>query len=159
MQSVVEGSGGSRLSCVPMADTDLFTKSRGFDSFYGLEILEIAPEFARAQLVVGELHKQAFGLVHGGVFAAIAEGLASVATAAVVLPEGNVASGLSNQTSFLRPVTGGTIYATAVRKHAGRTTWVWEVEMTDDQARLCALSRMTIAVRELSPEARAALPF
>ncbi|HEX3802405.1 MAG TPA: PaaI family thioesterase [Solirubrobacteraceae bacterium] len=140
-----------------MADTDLFTQSRGFDAFYGLEILEITPESARARLVVQDFHKQAFGLVHGGIYAAVAESLASVATAAVVLPDGNVASGMSNQTSFLRPVTAGTIHATAVRKHAGRTTWVWEVEMSDDQGRLCALSRMTIAVRELSPEARAAL--
>jgi 1,4-dihydroxy-2-naphthoyl-CoA hydrolase len=142
-----------------MADTDPFTQSHGFDAFYGLEILEITPELARAQLVVQDMHKQAFGLVHGGIYAAIAEGLASIATAAVVLPKGDVASGLSNQTSFLRPVTGGTIHATAARKHAGRTTWVWEVELSDDEGRLCALSRMTIAVRELSPEARAALPF
>jgi 1,4-dihydroxy-2-naphthoyl-CoA hydrolase len=142
-----------------MTDTDLFTQSRGFDAFYGLEILEITPELARARLVVQDIHRQAFGLVHGGIYAAIAEGLASVATASVVLPEGSVASGLSNQTSFLRPITQGTVHATAVRKHAGRTTWVWEVEMSDDQGRLCALSRMTIAIRELSPEARAALPF
>ena len=56
--------------------------------------------------------------------------------------------GLSNQTSFLRPVTEGHVNAVARRKHAGRTTWVWEVEMTDDQDRLCVLTRMTIAVRD-----------
>jgi uncharacterized protein (TIGR00369 family) len=57
--------------------------------------------------------------------------------------------GLSNQTSFLRPITGGTIEALAVRRHRGRTTWVWEVEMSDNQGRLCTLTRMTIAVRDL----------
>ena len=93
--------------------------------------------------------EQPFGIVHGGIYAAVAEGLASYATAKVVAPQGKVASGLSNQTSFLRPVSGGTIHAAAVRKHAGRTTWVWEVEMSDDQGRLCALSRMTIAIRDL----------
>ena len=69
------------------------------------------------------------GIVHGGIYAAIAEGLASYATVKVVLPQGKIASGMSNQASFLRPISGGTIHATAVRKHAGRTTWVWEVEM------------------------------
>ncbi len=56
--------------------------------------------------------------------------------------------GLSNQTSFLRPITEGTIHAVAIRRHRGRTTWVWEVEITDDAGRLCVLTRMTIAVRE-----------
>ena len=39
-------------------------------------------------------------------------------------------------------------HAVARRRHRGRTTWVWEVEITDDEQRLCALVRMTIAVRE-----------
>ena len=50
-----------------------------------------------------------------------------------VIREGKMAPGLSNQTSFLRPITQGTIYAVAPRRHRGRTTWVWEVEITDDQ--------------------------
>ena len=60
---------------------------------------------------------------------------------------GRSAQGLSNQTSFLRPILEGTIHAAARARHRGRTTWVWEVEITDDQERLCALVRMTIAVR------------
>jgi uncharacterized protein (TIGR00369 family) len=43
---------------------------------------------------------------------------------------------------------GGTIHAIARRRHKGRTTWVWEVEISDDEQRLCALVRMTIAVRD-----------
>ena len=63
------------------------------------------------------------------------------------MKDGKHAMGLSNQTSFLRPITEGTIRAAAHRKHRGRTTWVWEVEMSDDEGRLCVLTRMTIAVR------------
>jgi uncharacterized protein (TIGR00369 family) len=131
-----------------MSTPDPFVELQGFDGLYGLEILDLAPEIAHAQLTVRDQHKQPWGIVHGGVFASIAESVTSWATAAVVTPEGKIASGMANQTSFLRPVGGGTIHATATRKHAGRTTWVWEVEMTDDQGRICALSRMTIAVRE-----------
>jgi uncharacterized protein (TIGR00369 family) len=123
-------------------------QARGFDAFYGLELLELTPELARAQLVVAEEHKQPWGIVHGGVYASIAEGLTSYATAKAVIPDGKGAAGMANQTSFLRPLSGGTIHATAVRKHGGRTTWVWEVEFSDDQGRICALTRMTIAVRE-----------
>jgi uncharacterized protein (TIGR00369 family) len=45
-------------------------------------------------------------------------------------------------------MSNGTIHGLARRRHRGRTTWVWDVELTDDEGRLCALSRVTIAVRE-----------
>jgi 1,4-dihydroxy-2-naphthoyl-CoA hydrolase len=56
--------------------------------------------------------------------------------------------GLSNLTSFLRPITAGHIHARAKAQHRGRTTWVWEVECSDDAGRLCVLSRVTVAVRD-----------
>lgn len=96
---------------------------------------------------VGDHVKQPMGLVHGGVYAAFAETLASRATFEAVAGDGNVAVGLSNHTSFLRPVLEGHVHADAVCKHRGRTTWIWEVEFTDDAGRLCALTRVTMAVR------------
>jgi 1,4-dihydroxy-2-naphthoyl-CoA hydrolase len=121
----------------------------GFDRLYGLELLELSDSEARAQVQVREELKQPAGLVHGGVYAAIAESLASLATGFAVLPEGSVAMGLANSTSFLRPITAGTIHARATRLHRGRTTWVWDVHFGDDAGRLCAVTRMTIAVRPL----------
>jgi 1,4-dihydroxy-2-naphthoyl-CoA hydrolase len=83
------------------------------------------------------------------VYATIAEDVCSAATHLSVNAErGAIAMGLSNQTSFLRPITEGTIHAIARPRHRGRTTWVWEVDFHDDAERLCALSRMTIAVRD-----------
>ena len=120
-----------------------------FDGLYGLELLDYNDEIVRAQVVVRDQIKQLTGLVHGGVYASIAESITSIATAAAVVPDGKIAQGLSNQTNFLRPITEGTIHAVARRRHRGRTTWVWEVEISDDQERLCALVRMTIAVRDL----------
>jgi 1,4-dihydroxy-2-naphthoyl-CoA hydrolase len=120
----------------------------GFDGLYGLEVLTISAEEVSARVVVRDDLKQPAGLVHGGVFASIAESITSMATFFAVQADGRSAQGLSNQTSFLRPILDGTIHATARRRHRGRTTWVWEVDITDDQERLCALVRMTIAVRE-----------
>lgn len=122
---------------------------RTFDALYGLEVLDFDDEQVRAQVKVRDQVKQPLGLVHGGVYASIAESITSLATAAAVYEDGRSAQGLSNQTSFLRPITQGTVHAIARRRHRGRTTWVWEVEITDDDGRLCALVRMTIAVRDL----------
>ncbi len=118
-----------------------------FIGHLGLQVSEPDPDEMTATLAVGDHHKQPYGLVHGGVYAAIAETLASVGTAVGVAPDGKQAMGLSNATSFLRPVTGGTIHAVARRLHRGRTTWLWDVEMRDDAGRLAATTRMTIAVR------------
>jgi 1,4-dihydroxy-2-naphthoyl-CoA hydrolase len=120
---------------------------QGFDALYGLVIDELGDGLIRAHVDVTDDHKQPAGLVHGGVFASIAESTTSMATWLAVQADGRSAQGLSNQTSFLRPILEGTIHAVGRARHRGRTTWVWEVEITDDQERLCALVRMTIAVR------------
>ena len=120
----------------------------GFDRLYGLELLDYSETEVHAQVKVRDELRQPAGLVHGGVFASIAETMASMATWMAVHEDGKSAQGLSNQTSFLRPIVDGTIHATARRRHKGRTTWVWEVDITDDADRLCALVRMTVAVRD-----------
>ena len=132
----------------PLSKTHLPLQITGFDALYGLEILSLGEEEATAQVQVTPDVLQPGGLVHGGVYASIAESLTSFATWKAVAPDGRSAQGLSNQTSFLRPIVDGTIHAVARRRHRGRTTWVWEVEISDDAERLCALVRMTIAVRE-----------
>jgi 1,4-dihydroxy-2-naphthoyl-CoA hydrolase len=119
----------------------------GFDRLYGLEFVEFSDTEVRAKVVVREEIKQPVGLVHGGVYASLAESIASLATAAAVIAEGNMATGMSNSTSFLRPITEGAVHAYATRLHRGRTTWVWDVRFSDDAGRICAVTRMTIAVR------------
>lgn len=128
-----------------------FELGQGFDRLYGLEISEVGESSMRGRVAVRDEIKQPAGLVHGGVYAAISESLASIGTAIAVFADGKAAMGLSNQTSFLRPITEGNINAQARVRHRGRTTWVWEVELTDDAGRLCALTRVTVAVRDGGP--------
>ena len=119
----------------------------GFDGLYGLQVISWSDTEALARVPVRDEVRQPMGLVHGGVYASIAESLTSMATAMSVLADGSTAVGLANSTSFLRPITDGTIHARATRIHRGRTTWVWDVSFTDDAGRTCAITRMTIAVR------------
>jgi 1,4-dihydroxy-2-naphthoyl-CoA hydrolase len=125
-----------------------FLEASPFDRHYGLEVDEATDELVRAHVPVREYLLQPVGLVHGGVHASIAEALASLGTNVGVVPEGKIGLGQANHSSFLRPMSEGTIHAVARRRHRGRTTWIWDVELTDDEGRLCALSRVTIAVRE-----------
>jgi 1,4-dihydroxy-2-naphthoyl-CoA hydrolase len=116
-----------------------------FDRFCGLELIELSDEFVRARVEVHDRHRQPFGLVHGGLYATIAESMAVAGTTRGISADGRVAAGLSTQTSFLRPITGDRIEATARPRHRGRSTWVWEVEISDELGRLCVLSRVTIS--------------
>lgn len=113
----------------------------------GLVLDETSAERARAHLPVGPAVLQPYGIVHGGVYSLIAESICSKATDDAVRDEGLAAMGMANQATFLRPISAGGVHATATRRHRGRTTWVWDVEIHDDERRLCAMVRMTIAVR------------
>lgn len=126
----------------------------GYDRFYGLRFISLSEEEVLAEVDVREELKQPMGLVHGGVYASIAESITSIGTAMAVLADGNVAMGMANDTNFLRPITEGTIHAHGVRLHRGRTSWIWDVRFTDDAERVCALTRMTIAVRPVRAEGR-----
>jgi uncharacterized protein (TIGR00369 family) len=119
----------------------------GLGDLIGLEYVERTPDEVRARVAVTDDIRQPAGLVHGGVYAAIAESICSASTWLEVRGEGMAAMGQSNSATFLRPITEGHVNATARPRHRGLTTWVWDVEITDDEHRVTALIRMTVAVR------------
>ncbi|MDX6586063.1 MAG: 1,4-dihydroxy-2-naphthoyl-CoA hydrolase [Solirubrobacterales bacterium] len=119
---------------------------------FGLVYGEVTEDRVEASVPVEPPVQQPFGLVHGGVYSIIAESICSSATAVAVASEGKIAMGMSNSATFLRPVTEGTVHAVATRRHAGRTTWLWDVDFTDDNGKLAAIVRMTVAVREMPGE-------
>ncbi len=119
----------------------------GFDQLYGLELDAYSDREVSAHVRITEQHKQPMGIVHGGLYATIAESVATIAAVVSVAKEGNTAVGLSNNTSFIRPISQGNAHAVGRRRHSGRTTQVWDVEISDDDGRPCALTRVTIAIR------------
>ena len=133
-----------------MTDEPLVPFERTLESHLHRETQEMTDERVLATVSVDDQPVlQPMGIVHGGVYAWMAEGMTSEATFHGVYPDGNVAVGMSNQTSFLRPISSGHIHADARRRHKGRTTWLWEVDFTDDDGHLCAVTRVTIAVRPM----------
>ena len=118
-----------------------------FEGFLGLEWLELTLESAHVRFEVRENLKQPLGLMHGGIYSAVAETVASVATVNNVWRDGNVGSGLSNYASFLRPITGGIVDVVAKLRGHDEREWTWGHEFRDEREKLCALVDVTIAVR------------
>jgi uncharacterized protein (TIGR00369 family) len=118
-----------------------------FDELVGTEWLDDDPDHARVRLPLRDELRQPVGLLHGGVISTLVESICSRATALAVIGDGMIAMGQSISVNFIRPVTEGAAEVKARARHRGRTTWVWDAEVTDDQGRICALAQMTIAVR------------
>jgi 1,4-dihydroxy-2-naphthoyl-CoA hydrolase len=115
----------------------------GFIKVLGLRFEEVSGD--RVVLtcpVTSDLH-QPYGLVHGGVHAALAETAASAAGALWFGDRGKVV-GVSNHTDFLRAVRGGELRAVATPLARGRTTQLWQVEISDDQGRLVAHAKVRL---------------
>jgi len=125
----------------------------GLGELIGIEYQDSGAEEIRARVEVTDNVRQPTGLVHGGVYAALAESICSGATWQAVRGDGMAAMGQANSATFLRPITEGHVNAVARPRHRGRTTWVWDVEISDDEGRICALVRMTVAVRPASTAA------
>jgi 1,4-dihydroxy-2-naphthoyl-CoA hydrolase len=119
----------------------------------GFELLDTNADGCRARFPAEKRVQQPMGLVHGGAYAALAESMVSITTSLAVADDGNFAVGQSNHTTFLRPVTSGWVHAAGRALHRGRNSWVWDVEFTDDEGRLCATTRVILALRPVPSRA------
>jgi 1,4-dihydroxy-2-naphthoyl-CoA hydrolase len=123
----------------------------GFDTELGLTYLEMTPDGGRAQLRITDKLLQPWGIVHGGVYCAVIESLASV-SAHVWLSQngGGTVVGVNNNTDFLRALRSGTVTAASTPIHRGRRQQLWLITITDDNDRLVA--RGQVRLQNLPPK-------
>jgi acyl-coenzyme A thioesterase PaaI-like protein len=138
------------ITAMPEGFTPVVAFDACFDALYGLEVVSEdvgGAGVARARIAVGEHLLAQHGAVHGGVFAAAAEALASRGTALTVIPNGFAAMGQGNDTTVLEPVSGGVIEIEARVRSREDGAWLWTVDATAEDGSLVAHSRVTVAVR------------
>lgn len=125
--------------------TDLSELGKGFDTELGLKYLDLSPDGGRAQLEITDKLLQPFGIVHGGVYCAIVESLASV-SASVWLSEhgGGTVVGVNNNTDFLRAISAGTVTAESTPIHRGRRQQLWLITITDQDGRTVARGQVRL---------------
>ena len=111
----------------------------------GIEFLEVGDDFIRARVPVNTHTRQPYGLLHGGVSVVLAETLGSCG-AAYACPEGYRAVGLDINANHLKGATSGWVTGITRPVHVGRTTQVWQIDLTNDAGELTCVSRITMAV-------------
>ena len=124
------------------SDPTIHTDS--FNDRLGLTITTVSGEEVVGRIMLTpELH-QPFGIVHGGVYCAVVETVASYGAASWYGDRGNVV-GVSNHTNFIRAVREGTLTVRSIPVHRGRTQQLWKVEITDEADRLIANGEVRLA--------------
>jgi 1,4-dihydroxy-2-naphthoyl-CoA hydrolase len=101
-----------------------------------------------AELDVASHHLQAFGLVHGGVYAGLIESMASLGATLAARPHGRVVVGLENHSSFVHAVRSGQLHGRATPVHVGKTMQLWEATIRDDDDRIAASGRVRLLCTE-----------
>ncbi len=118
----------------------------GFATHIGILFTDVGADYLCAALeVTPEVH-QPYGVLHGGVSAALAETVGSVAANLCVDAERFMCLGQELNANHLRPVSRGRITATARPFHIGHRSQVWSIEIHDARTRLVCVSRLTMAV-------------
>ncbi|NWK90449.1 1,4-dihydroxy-2-naphthoyl-CoA hydrolase [Raoultella terrigena] len=98
-----------------------------------------------ATMPVDSRTHQPFGLLHGGASVVLAETLGSVAGYLCSEGEQKVV-GLEVNANHIRSVRGGRVRGVCKALHVGSRHQVWQIEISDEQGRLCCSSRLTTAV-------------
>lgn len=113
----------------------------------GLEFQEVGDDFIRARVPVDARTRQPLGLLHGGVSVLLAETLGSCG-AAFSVPEDRYVVGLDINANHIRGVRSGWVGGITRPLHRGRSTHVWQIDISDEDGRLVCVSRLTLAVLE-----------
>ena len=120
----------------------------GFNNTMGLRFVSAKIDEVKAIVPVGDHLHQPYGLVHGGVYSAIAETIASCGAALSAMPRGYSVVGLENTTSFLRAIREGNIHGVGTALVRGRRFHVWNIDLFGDNGKLAATSRVRLACLE-----------
>ena len=113
--------------------------------YLGVEFLEVGDDFIRARVPVNTHTRQPYGLLHGGVSVVLAETLGSCG-AAYSCPEGYRAVGLDINANHIKGTVSGWVTGITRPVHMGRTTHVWQIDLSNAAGELTCVSRITMAV-------------
>jgi uncharacterized protein (TIGR00369 family) len=113
----------------------------------GIRVTAYDPDAFAVTLDADQRHRQHVGIVHGGIYALLAESAASMAAAMHVDMTTHTVAGVDLNATHVKLKRSGTLTATARPLHRGRSIHVYAVDVTDEAGDLVSACRCTIAVR------------
>jgi 1,4-dihydroxy-2-naphthoyl-CoA hydrolase len=121
--------------------------SNTMNELIGIQFTEVGENYLKASMPVDNRTRQAYGLLHGGASATLAETVGSVASIMVVDPDLYYCVGVEINANHLRSVKEGQVTATVLPLHIGLSSHVWEIKIVDKNEKLICVSRLTVFVK------------
>jgi 1,4-dihydroxy-2-naphthoyl-CoA hydrolase len=113
----------------------------------GIEFTEIGTDYLVAKMPVDGRTRQPFGILHGGASVVLAETLGSIASYLCLTdPEAQHAVGLDINANHIRSVRSGYVYGKVSPVHVGKTTHIWNIDITNEEGKLVCKSRLTVMI-------------
>lgn len=113
----------------------------------GFEYVTMAPDYLAGRIKVDENSHQPMGILHGGAICLLAEQVGSVAAYFCTPHEKDRALGMNLTAHYFRPTRSGWATASARPSHLGKSTQVWEIAVTNDDAAPIAKITFAVAIR------------
>jgi len=112
-----------------------------FDGLIGHKLVQLEENYVETKLEINESHLQPFGLVHGGVYSAMAESAISYGAS---INQKSIWAGVNNNTDFIASATKGTLILKAKPIKLGKRSQLWEAEIFNNDT-LCAKSTVRMS--------------
>jgi uncharacterized protein (TIGR00369 family) len=124
--------------------------SVGMGRALGIRLRKLSKKRIDAEMSVTADHINRSGRINGGVLMAFADILGAMGTLAN-LPEGCRTTTLESKTNFFAAGEGGTLAATVLPLHIGRTTMVWQTTIKNlDGTRVAIVTQTQIVIPKKS---------
>ena len=112
----------------------------------GIKVIELGEEYVVGTMPVDNRTKQPFGILHGGASVALAETLASYGGYLTIDSEKYYVVGVEINANHLKVAKSGIVTGKCSPIKRGRSTQVWQTEITDESGDLICVSRITLMV-------------
>ncbi len=112
----------------------------------GILYTEVGKDYLCGTMPVDERTKQPLGVLHGGASVVLAESLGSMGANCLINPETHFCVGQEVNANHVRKMTEGIVTGKATVVHAGKSTQVWDIRITNEKDELVCISRLTVAV-------------
>ena len=112
----------------------------------GIKVTELGEDYVVGTMPVDNRTKQPFGILHGGASVALAETLASYGGYLTIDPEKYYVVGVEINANHLKVAKSGIVTGKCSPIKRGRSTQVWQTEITNESGDLICVSRITLMV-------------
>ena len=124
----------------------------GWDAAMGFRYLRASRDEVVVEYDVGPVHRQPYGIVHGGVHAGAIEAVCSTGAGIDAMTRGQSVVGVENHTSFVRAVRAGRVEVRATPITRGRRVQLWEATARDEDGRIIATGRVRLLCLDAGSE-------